>query len=274
MIKVDLWGRMGNQMFQYAFAIETANKFKTFFTIIPTEKFELIRYFELDFFTRICYNKYFFRAYSFIINRICLFKYFYQVDEKSIDLENNIRYKGFFQSEDYFINSKEKIYKRFEIKKKWKKKYLNVHNTSFSESDKIIVMHFRRTDYVNFGDEQVGGKNLCLPMSYYDNCLKLINNITDYKVVCISDDIKFVKEHYKDREDFIFINNEAIIDFQFILNANIVVVANSSFSWWAAFLNKVEDKVVYAPEFWLGFKVNKEIPQNIIPNYFLTVDVN
>ena len=240
MIKVDLWGRMGNQMFQYAFAAETANKFRTFFTIIPTEKFEVVKYFKLDSFTRICYNKFIFRVYRFIINRIYLFEFIHQVNEGSIPLKNNIRYKGFFQSENYFTNSKDKIRKKFEVKKEWEEKYIKKYNTLFNDSDKMIVMHFRRTDYVNFGDNKVGGKNLCLPMSYYDNCLNLIKNKSEYKIVCISDDIKFVKEYYKDRDDFFFFKNEAIVDFQFILNANIAIIANSSFSWWAAFLNNVE----------------------------------
>lgn len=274
MIKVDLWGRMGNQMFQYAFAYETAKRFKTFFTIVPTEKFELIKYFELDIFTRFCYHKYVFKFYNFIIRRFFLFENINQIDEKSIKLANNKRYKGFFQSEDYFINSVDIIQKKFRIKKKWKENFQYNYNNLLSQSDKVVVMHFRRTDYLKFGDEKVGGANLCLPMSYYDSCLNLIKNLEEYKIICISDDIEFVKNHYKHKSNFIFTNNEAIIDFQFIMNADIVITANSSFSWWAAFLNKVENKVIYAPKYWFGFKVKKEIPQNVIQKSFIEVPIN
>lgn len=274
MIKVDLWGRMGNQMFQYAFAIETAKKLDTFFTIMPTEKFELVKYFELDFLTRFCFNRFFFRIYKYIIKRFFLHNYITQVNNQSVIIKNNIRYKGFFQSEKYFNNSIDEISKRFKVKRKWNEKYITKYRTLFNDSDKIIVMHIRRTDYVNFGDERVGGKNLCLPMTYYDNCLNLIKDLNQYKIVCISDDIEFVKNYYQKRENYYFFKDEAMVDFQFILNANIAIIANSSFSWWAAFLNKTENKIIYAPKYWFGFKVKKELPENIISKDFLTVEVN
>lgn len=274
MIKVDLWGRMGNQMFQYVFAVNTSKKFKTFFLIMPKEKFELIKYFKLDFLTRLCYNKFIFRFYRFIVARVFLFQYIFQNNEGSIELNNNKCYRGFFQSEDYFVNSKEVIQNKFKIKKEWEKKYIEKYYSIFNESDKIIVMHIRRTDYVNFGDDHVGGKNLTLPMSYYDNCLNLINNLEEYKIVCISDDINFVKNYFKERVNYFFLKNEAIIDFQIILNAEIAIIANSSFSWWAAYLNNKKNKIIYAPKYWFGFKVNTEIPENIIPENFLTVDTN
>ena len=58
--------------------------------------------------------------------------------------------------------------------------------------------------------------------------------------------------------------NSEIIDFQLIMNADIAIIANSSFSWWAAYLNAKEHKIVYAPKYWLGFKVDKEIPEKIM----------
>jgi hypothetical protein len=271
MIKVDLWGRMGNQMFQYAFATETARRFKTFFTIIPSEKFELVTYFELDFFTRLCYHKFLFKAYRFVIIRTFLFKNIRQVNHRSLDVKNNIRYKGFFQSENFFINSKDKICKNFEIKKNWKEKYLKEYRLHFKDSDKIIALHFRRTDYVNAGGDHVGGTNLCLPMTYYDNCLSLIKNIEEYKIICISDDIEYVKEHYKERNNFFFLSNEAIIDFQFILNSNIAILANSTFSWWAGYLGS--SKKVFAPKYWSGFKIDLDYPYSIIPSKWESINV-
>lgn len=274
MVKVDLWGRMGNQMFQYAFALDTARKFKSFFLIAPTEKFELTKYFRLDFFTRLCYSTIFFKLYNKIVYRLCNTELISQINEGSVSLKNNVSYRGFFQSENFFLESKAEVKSKLVLRRKWRLQFLNEYGNLFTQDKKNIVMHFRRTDYQFFGDDSYGGLDMCLPMSYYDNCLNLIENLNDYRIICISDDLEFVKDYYKEKTNYLFFSNDAIIDFQFILNANIAIIANSSFSWWAAYLNDRTDKIVYAPEFWLGFKVNQEIPSKIIPKDFKSVNVN
>lgn len=274
MIGVDIIGRLGNQMFQYAFALNTSKVLKTTFFIIPKDKFELHRYFKLDLLTRLCFNKYLIKYYRYIIKRVFLFDTREQVFEGKVELSNNIHYSGFFQSEDYFKEYTSIILKRFKIKKNWRKLYKEKRDNVLSEKEKTIVMHFRRTDYVNFGNDNLGGKNLCLPFSYYDNCLNQINNINDYKVLCLSDDIEDVKNYYKDKINYIFLQDKPIIDFQFIENADIAIIANSSFSWWAAYLNKKSNKIVYAPKYWFGFKINKEMPENIICKDFIPINID
>ena len=273
MIKVDLWGRMGNQMFQYAFALSTAKKLKTQFLIAPTEQFELLKYFKLDPFTRFCYCKLFFRAYCRIVNRINTVDLISQIDEGTVLLKNNSSYRGFFQSENFFVESREEVKSKLVLKNKWINKFLNQYGTLFASDKQNIVMHFRRTDYSLLGSDVNGGSDMRLPMTYYDNCLRLIDNIQDYRIICISDDIAFVKDYYKEKTDYFFFSNTAIIDFQMILNADIAIIANSSFSWWAAYLNKKKDRIIYAPKNWLGFKVNQELPADVIPLHFESIYV-
>jgi hypothetical protein len=184
----------------------------------------------------------------------------------------NAHFYGFFQSESYFKHFEDIVKRRFEIKKKFKKEFIKRFGIIF-QNEKVIVMHIRRTDYLNFGDEITGGKNLTLPLSYYRSCLKLIHDIHEYKIICVTDEPEFVKTNFKEY-DITVENNELIIDFQLIQNADIAIIANSSFSWWAAFLNKNQNKIVYAPEYWFGFKVKEEIPANIIPKSFIKVNVN
>lgn len=274
MIKVDLWGRMGNQMFQYAFAINTARKFKTIFFITPTESFELTKYFKLDFLTHFYYSKLIFKLYCKIVYRLYNNELISQINEDSVSLKNNVNYKGFFQSENFFFESRKEVKNKLVLKKKWRSQFLKEYSSLFSNGKKNIIMHFRRTDYQFLGDESYGGLDMRLPMSYYDNCLNLIENLDDYRIICISDDLEFVKKYYEKKTNYLFFSNDAIIDFQFILNADIAIIANSSFSWWAAYLNNKTNKIIYAPEFWLGFKVNQEIPAKIIPKDFKSVNVN
>lgn len=272
MIKVDLWGRFGNQLYQYAFALNTAKKIDSFFLIAPTERCDIVRYFKLDIGTQILFNRFVSFFYTRFHKKLCYKKIISEIDGDNLEPQDKVNYKGFFQSELFFKNSESLVRSRFEIKKKWQKKF-NKKYRSFFRDNKIIVLHIRRTDYVEFGGDSLGGKNLCLPMSYYENCLKQIEDIEQYKIICISDDIAFVKDFFRGRPNFYFEENNMIVDFQIMLKANIVVVANSSFAWWAAYLNQVRDRKIYAPKYWLGFKINREYPTNIIPKQFIAMNV-
>ena len=62
------------------------------------------------------------------------------------------------------------------------------------------------------------------------------------------------------------------MDFQLLLHADKLIISNSSFAWWGAYLNKNKTEV-FVPQYWLGFKVDKEIPADIIPARFISVPV-
>jgi hypothetical protein len=93
-------------------------------------------------------------------------------------------------------------------------------------------------------------------------------------VVFVSDDIEFAKKTFGLNTNYYFEQNDEITDFQILLNAQELVIANSSFSWWAAWLNRQNNKVVYAPKYYLGFKVNKYYPAGINVNDWNWIDVN
>lgn len=269
MIVVDLIGRLGNQMFQYAFAVDTANKYKTWFLMNPIYKNEINKWFDLDIRTKILLNP---RLVKFHKKLLHYFLPKLQIQtqdgwENEYISKNKVHYEGFFQSEHYFQTSKESILKRFKIKKIYTELFHSRYGNIFA-NNKTLVIHIRRTDYVDFGSDKLGGVGLCLPATYYENCLENVENLSQYKIFCISDDLVFVKEVFKDRNDINFVNNEMIVDFQFLVNADICILANSSFAWWGAYLNPKKNKIIYAPEFWLGFKINEEYPRKIIPAEF------
>jgi hypothetical protein len=102
----------------------------------------------------------------------------------------------------------------------------------------------------------------------------MIPDIDDYNVLFVSDDIAFAKKEFGTKENYFFENNEEIIDFQILLNADILIIANSTFSWWAAWLNNKAGKVIYAPNYFLGFKVKKFSPAGIKVDSWNWIDVN
>jgi hypothetical protein len=268
MIAIQFHGRLGNQLFQYAFAVETAKKLKTSFVFDEFIDNNLIsQFFDLDktYYSAFGRIRRRFKKWDYHINQIGHEK----PEEILANLQNHCFYKGFFQSEKYFSGIKYQLNDLIKVKQK----YLSEFNRKYQKllSEKYIAVHVRRTDYLDFGSEELGGSNLTLPVNYYKNCFENIKNIEDYKIVFVSDDVESAKNLFGLKKNYLFEQNEEIIDFLLIKNADIVCSANSSFSWWGAYLNQKKDKIVFVPAFWLGFKVKNEFPLDIIPKDWIQI---
>lgn len=271
MIISKFQGRLGNQMFQYATALSVSKQFNTFFLIDNAFDSVFLKYFT----PRVLYCD--------LWNKIML-KWFkkknvntiYQVGDEDVNemkklFRDNSYYNGFFQSEDYFSGYQPYLQKKFVIRKK----YRNVFNSKYGQlfkENKIIAIHCRLGDYLNWGSDQLGGLNLTLPQSYYQNAIAQIDTIEQYKVIIVTDDLENVADKFDFIADKIIVSEEEIVDFQILLNADKLIISNSSFSWWAGYLS-TKNKTVYAPEFWLGFKVEKEYPVGILLKSFIKIPV-
>ena len=128
-------------------------------------------------------------------------------------------------------------------------------------------MHIRRTDYLNYGK-----RDISLPIEYFQSQLNSIKDLASYKVFFVSDDIEFVKKAFSEQSNYIFSSNDEITDFQLILNADIAIISNSSFAWWACFLSKKKNKVI-APKNWMGFRIGAEHPKGVMTKRFTWVPV-
>lgn len=277
MIVVSLHSQMGNQMFQYAFAVSNAKSLKTlFFTYLcsPNNPFKL-EYFKLDFFTRFVYSKKWITKQYKRICRIIIGNNRGVVGDNDgwlllEDVKNNFYYSGYFQSEAYFKAHFNIVKKAFSIKNKYKKLFKEKYGDLFKEN-KVVVVHVRRTDYNDVNIKGLGSQGVALPLNYYRQALLMINNIGRYKLLFISDDIESVKKDFSDIPGAFFESNVSIVDFQLIQNADVAIISNSTFAWWAAFLSTKEN-IVMAPKNWLGFKVNKTFPVGIETNKFEWID--
>jgi hypothetical protein len=268
MIGVALLGRFGNQMFQYALAVRITSRLNTKFFMIENEFFPYIigNYFELPSckpLSRI------FRERLFRLRKkdppIVVFdpRKSFEENKALLDKDDCI-YNGYFQSEHYFKEVFPQLQKEFKIKNKYLvdvKKVLNIFN------DKpLLVLHVRRTDYLGHGDDSLGGADMSLPPEYYKKCLSLIDDHGNYNIVFVTDDPDHVKEKYKEYDPIVSSSADLIVDFQILLAADILVIANSSFSWWGAYLN-TRKKRVLSPRYWLGFRIKKDYPTaEVIPD--------
>ncbi len=266
MIGLKMHGLLGNHMFQYAAMTSFGRLLGTDFFIqygkTRMTKPRLHRYFELHNYNpwRNRWRDFYYRTLTRLPDRVFVQEVL--PEHQLAELSDHLMYQGYFQSARYFDPIKTEVDKIFRIKKKYREQLKQLYG-EFLAAHKVVVVHLRRTSYVVAESEQFGG-NWALPLSYYHKALSLIDNIDQYKVIFISDDIEFVKEEFGTRDNYLYESNSEIIDFQLLMHADILILANSTFSWWGAFLNPKQDKLVYAPKYWLGFKVNQEYPIGIM----------
>ena len=274
MIAVRIEGRLGNQLFQYAFIYSAAKKLNTsFYCDKGIEKFKLYDYFDIqkDLFyplDRYVFNtegfknifNYHLRRFAYkVADNILLKKKPVIIDneddvvEAIQRLENKKLYYGFFQSQEYFKQYENDIKTLFKIKIEFKEKFAALYS-KLDLTKTIVVVHVRRTDYVGMG--------IAVDIEYYHNAIKRVRDENSF-FVFISDDSKFVEEQFNDIEDKYISTHSEIIDFQFLMHADVCILSCSSFSWWGAYLNNKVSEVI-VPKYWLGWNKAKEYPNNII----------
>ncbi|MDB5120190.1 MAG: hypothetical protein JWN56_1408 [Sphingobacteriales bacterium] len=272
MIEVKFVGRLGNQLFQYAFIYAAAKKLNTSFYIDTTfEGNYLEKYFQLPNDPLQTLDKYIFgiKGYKNFFG-IHLKRFFYKIlynffklepiycsldtppREELKRLKNRSSYNGFFQSELYFTGYEAEIKQLFTIKQKYTSQFNHIAKDLPSHK-KLVAIHIRRGDYVNLGST--------LPIEYFHQAITSIHEVGNLYVI-ISDDPKYNAEEFSYLDNLYISKNEEIIDFQFLIHANECILSSSTFSWWGAYLNKNSPKVI-APKNWLGAG-NKEWPHSIM----------
>lgn len=171
----------------------------------------------------------------------------YQYDEpeftyNKLPNEDNILFNGYFQSEKYL--DRDKILDLYSIDRDSadyiQLKYKNILSDSVS-------IHIRRGDYLDKQD-----KHPVQDMNYYNLAMSYFNNCKNF--IIFSDDIEWCKNNFIG-DQFVFIEGERdYIDLWLMSLCNHNIIANSSFSWWGAWLNQNKNKKVIAPSNWFGPK--------------------
>lgn len=162
--------------------------------------------------------------------------------------------KGYFQSEKYFINNKNHIINLFtnnDILNNLKFKFNNILTNSVS-------IHIRRGDYLNHPNVYY-----IMDFEYIKNCLNYIeSNKKIDNILIFSDDIYWCKQNIQD-DRIKFIENQ--LDYEDLYLMSLCennICSNSTFSWWASYLNKNTNKIVIFPKNW--FKLTAGINSNDI----------
>jgi hypothetical protein len=260
---ISIKGGLGNQFFQYAYGrnFMISNKKEVIFDISffientkDTQRSFLLDKFNID-------NSVTFKN----IKRNIFIKIFKKIYSK---ITGNY---GFYQNEKYFKDIEDVIYKEFTLKntltiesKKWEEK---IQSTPIS-----ISLHIRRGDYINnLKTKSIHG--LC-DIDYYERAVKLLKEKIDqdFEIFIFSDDIEWVRENLKLPYSMNFVSNSEIPDYEEMYLMSLCknnIMANSSFSWWCAWLNKNPNKIVVGPKQWLVNKTSNEL--NILPKEWIQI---
>ena len=268
MVGVKFNGRLGNQLFQYFFLLylKSKDKNKTYFFTNPHHAY-LTKYFDLGWYHNVTLGS---KGYSVLARALPKIFSFHDIyihnffSPKEHNPSNFTIYNGYFQSDFYINHLPESV--RPVIKKEFRDEFDQKFGEVFY-SQKTVVVHIRRTDYLSYGK-----RDISLPIEYFKKQLYSLDNLDSYKVYFVSDDMEFVKKEFPQKENFVFSSNSEIIDFQLIQNADVAIISNSTFAWWAAFLCPKKNFVI-APKNWFGFRIGREHPKGIMTERFVWRDV-
>lgn len=282
MIIVKILGGLGNQLFQYAAGKALAQHNKTELKLDPTG-FEgyALRNFELQHF-KIPYAvaspeevKQLNAVSSLqrVVSRFTSYKQtkfykepFFHFDENFFKLNNSVYIRGYFQSERYFAPALTIIKQEFALKKK-QSPALNQFLESV-EQEASVSLHVRRGDYKAITTGDVHG---ILPSEYYQRAMKtLIKREPAAKFYVFSDDPEWAKTQLDIRDATIVSGDYTkshLEDFHLMQHCRHNIIANSSFSWWAAWLNSNPNKIIIAPKKW--FNNGPKDTQDLIPESWM-----
>lgn len=275
--KLIVWclGGLGNQMFQYAFyrAFELRGA-EVYLDISNFESYSLHNGYELDrvfgIEARIAKKEAILKIKGGLINKILDKLYI----RKKVTIQDGIGFNakyltrcykndyllGYWQSENFFAEFKTQIRNDFIFPR------IDNKNSNILEQIKrynSISIHVRMGDYV---DHPIHG-GICT-VEYYLKAIKLICSLVyNPQFFIFSNDIEWCKNNLNLENAFYVSGNdseESFRDMQLMSLCQHNIIANSSFSWWGAWLNNNQNKIVIAPQKW--FNDPKINTKDLIPD--------
>ncbi len=228
-------GRLGNQLFQIATSIALAERNNSKYIFPPWDSEKSFNLY--DCFSRTIHAKKEYHEPHF--------------HYANIPFEPSLNINGFFQSERYFDDQKDIILG------------LLTPKVSYSINWNTTSIHVRRGDYVNNGAyEQLG-------IDYYTRAMAVTKS-KHYMI--FSDDISWCKKRFVGSQFTFSEGKSPVTDLSLQSSCEHNIIANSSFSWWGAYLNKNPGKIIVAPNKWFGTTlVNTHNTKDLVPSSWIKI---
>lgn len=267
---VNILGGLGNQMFEYAMYLALKDAHPQEEIKVCTRSFggyglhnglEIQRIFGVDLpeaslweLTKVAYPFFNYRTWQVMRHWFPVRKsmtrggFDIPFDITQVTREDSCYYEGYWQNEGNFKKIRSKILKTYSFPE-----FLDENNLQLAERLKTVVAvscHVRRGDYLKQPNMCV-----CTPNYYARAITEMNERVNPELYVIFSDDIQWCRENLGKiigSRDVVFVDwnkgEQSFRDIQLMTLCMHNIIANSSFSWWGAWLNQNEDKIVVAPE--------------------------
>lgn len=291
---VAISGGLGNQMFNYAFCVSLrakgkkavlfapflnrskayghqGNELKKLFNIKSYQGFAsvvigtlLVIYSHLLRFIPVKSRCKFYKLIG--IQVISVPENFLYYSEVFLFKHNNELFRGTWQSEKFFSGAAEKIREAFTFNESLlSEQTIKIRNQITIENS--VSVHIRRGDYLS-DQYRNGFASACTP-EYYNSAINNIKNMVDTPHFYIfTDDREWVSENFKYNNSTVIDHNngkDSWQDMYLMSQCGHNIIANSSFSWWGAWLNENKGKIVIAPKrWWSSFEKDDVVPESWI----------
>lgn len=284
MVIMYIGGGLANKMFQYAFSLAIKKKRYdvvydtiTFKTEFVHDRVELD-----DIFPNVNMNKISKSGYwaagkqnklARLVKRISpkyITEHAYLFNDKVWkQIKQNCYVESSWQDENYFISAADEVREAFKFSPFEDKRNQEIEQAMASSNS--VAIHIRKGD--GYGTWNIFS-NTC-PKEYYDKALAYIKeHVENPKFFIFTDSPDVVKE-YLDIDDYTLINWNPTSgkgnywDMQLMSCAKHNVIANSTYSWWGAWLNSNPNKIVIGPKFWFNPECQYAHINHIIPNHWI-----
>jgi len=264
MIITKMSGGLGNQLFQYGVGRMLANKLNTELYIDrynPSNK----RPYGLSVFnitgTFASLND--IKKWTPKMVKEPHFNHYTKLDR----MEGNIHLEGYWQSYKYVESIRDILLEELTIKNNMRRQFELVNDIVSCNS---VAVHFRRGDYAK--DKHTHAYHGTCPMDYYRTAINRIEqSVENPKYFVFSDDVDWVRKKwpYSLVPEPRFASNYSEVkdyhDMQVMAKCKHNITANSSFSWWGAWLNRNPNKIVISPDQWFKNKEMQNKTHDLIP---------
>ncbi|WP_294319028.1 alpha-1,2-fucosyltransferase [uncultured Chryseobacterium sp.] len=183
------------------------------------------------------------------------------------DLKNNSYYDGYWQCYKYIDDVKDELLKEVQSHANFLISYESL--ISQMKSCSSVSIHIRRDDYINI---KVNNKlfEIC-EFDYYKKAIDLLKmKFKNIQFFIFTQDKEWARQNFVG-ENFHFVEGNSAIDDMLLMSyCKHNIIANSTFSWWGAWLNKNSEKIVIAPKKWYKGKKNIQT-DNLIPEEWIRI---
>jgi hypothetical protein len=258
------YGRLGNQIFQYALLKVVGIK-NNYEVVLPQDNETNVmigRYNpsdnKVDTYKLDLYECFKINDKKVPINQITTHTTYNEkhmhFDPEVFNIKDGTNFHGYYQCADYFYQYEDQLKKSLSFNDNIEQicvRYIN-QIKNIKNVKNITTVHIRRGD----GVVDQGKYQVLLSIDYYKNLISKIRSDNNIFLI-ISDDINWCKEQF-DENDIVFSQvstmptsiSKHLIDFCLLSKGDSIVMANSSYSWWAAWLSEAQN--IYCPDKWWG----------------------